>query len=130
MPSSLVEAERIAERFPEARTVPNSNLRYLVRQEGEGEKPVAGAYVSVHYTGTLWDGSKFDSSVERGEPYRFRLGIGQVIRGWDLAVADMKPGEERLLIIPYALAYGDRGRSPLIPRRATLLFEVKLVGVE
>lgn len=130
MPSSLVEGERITERFPDALTVPKSNLRYLVEQEGEGEKPKPGAYVSVHSTGTLWDGSKFDSSFDRGKPYQFRLGTGQVIKGWDLGIADMKPGEKRLLIVPYALAYGDRGRSPVIPPRATLLFEVELVGVE
>lgn len=130
MPTGRIEGQRIEQRFPESVILPDSTLRYIVLEPGEGEKPKTGSYVLVHYTGTLWDGTKFDSSVDRGDPLRFRLGVGQVIKGWDQGIADMKPGEKRLLIIPYYLAYGDRGRRPTIPQRATLLFEVELVGVE
>lgn len=130
MPSGLIEAQRVNERFPEALTIPDTNLRYIVREPGEGDSPKAGAYLAVHYTGTLWDGTRFDSSHDRGKPHRFRLATGQVIQGWDLGIATMRPGEKRLLIIPYSLAYGDRGRPPVIPPRATLLFEIELVGIE
>jgi FKBP-type peptidyl-prolyl cis-trans isomerase len=120
----------MAARFPDSLTLANTNLRYIVRQPGEGETPKVGATLVVHYTGTLWDGTQFDSSVERGQPFRFRLGTGQVIKGWDLGFSTMRPGEKRLLIIPYSLAYGDRGRPPTIPQRATLLFEVELIAIE
>ncbi len=130
MPTGRIEGQRIEQRFPESQILPDSNLRFIVREPGDGEKPKPGAYVRVHYTGTLWDGTKFDSSLDRGDPLRFRLGVGQVIKGWDLGIADMTPGEKRLLIIPYSLAYGDRGRPPTIPQRATLLFEVELVAVD
>ena len=130
MPSGLAEAARIAARFPESLSLANSNLHYIVRSPGEGEPPKTGSHLTVHYTGTLWDGTQFDSSVDRGQPLKFRLGVGQVIKGWDLGFASMLPGEKRLLIIPYSLAYGDRGRPPTIPPRATLLFEVELIAIE
>jgi FKBP-type peptidyl-prolyl cis-trans isomerase len=130
MPNGLVEAERISQRFPDAQSLVKSGVRYIVTQPGEGELAVAGAEVSVHYRGTLWDGSEFDSSYDRGEPIRFPLARGKVIRGWDLGIADMRVGEKRTLIIPYSMAYGDRGRPPVIPVRATLIFDVELMAVE
>ncbi|MGH8638265.1 MAG: FKBP-type peptidyl-prolyl cis-trans isomerase [Burkholderiales bacterium] len=100
---------------------------------GSGDAAAAGQHVSVHYTGWLYEndqiGAKFDSSKDRGEPFDFPLGAGQVIRGWDEGVAGMKVGGTRRLIIPAALGYGARGAGGVIPPNATLLFEVDLLGV-
>jgi FKBP-type peptidyl-prolyl cis-trans isomerase FkpA len=105
-----------------------SGLQYIIFQAGEGAAAQAGQQVLVHYTGWLTDGSKFDSSVDRGEPYAFPLGAGYVIRGWDEGVAGMLVGEQRRLIIPHELAYGESGRGS-IPPRATLIFDVELMGI-
>ena len=105
-----------------------SGLRYLRRQPGAGQPPALGAEVVVHYDGYLLDGTKFDSSRDRGEPYTFRVGTGAVIKGWDEAFAGMLKGEKRTLIIPYWLAYGEAGRGK-IPSRATLVFEVELLDI-
>jgi FKBP-type peptidyl-prolyl cis-trans isomerase FkpA len=86
--------------------------------------------VKVHYTGWLTDGKKFDSSVDRGQPFTFNLGAGQVIKGWDEGVAGMKVGGKRQLRIPSDLAYGPGGRPPVIPPAATLIFDVELLGVQ
>lgn len=99
------------------------------QQVGEGAEAVAGKTVSVHYTGRLTDGSKFDSSLDRGQPFNFKLGAGQVIAGWDQGVAGMKVGGRRTLTIPPELGYGARGFPPVIPANATLVFDVELLGV-
>ena len=102
----------------------------LIIQEiecGTGEEAQTGQTVTVHYVGTLEDGTKFDSSRDRGEPFSFPLGAGQVIPGWDEGVVGMKPGGLRKLTIPSDLAYGDAGRPPVIPPSATLIFEIELI---
>ena len=96
---------------------------------GSGNSAAAGQKVSVHYTGWLTNGTKFDSSKDRGEPFMFSLGRGEVIRGWDEGVSGMKVGGKRKLTIPAALGYGTRGAGGVIPPNATLLFEVELLGV-
>jgi FKBP-type peptidyl-prolyl cis-trans isomerase len=98
-------------------------------KQGTGAEAVAGKRVTVHYVGTLVDGSKFDSSRDRGKGFSFGLGAGEVIRGWDEGVAGMKVGGLRRLTIPPQLGYGDRGFPPVIPPRSTLVFEVELLAV-
>ena len=107
-----------------------SGLKYQEIKVGTGATAVAGKHVSVHYTGTLTDGTKFDSSRDRGTPIDFPLGAGQVIQGWDEGISGMKVGGRRKLTIPPAIAYGPEGRPPVIPPNATLLFDVELMGVE
>jgi FKBP-type peptidyl-prolyl cis-trans isomerase FkpA len=96
---------------------------------GNGAEATAGKRVTVHYVGKLTDGSKFDASTDRGEPFSFRLGAGEVIRGWDEGVAGMRVGGKRKLTIPSELGYGARGFPPVIPPNATLVFDVELLGV-
>lgn len=97
---------------------------------GDGKEAVAGKTVSVHYTGTLVDGKKFDSSVDRGQPFLFPLGQGRVIQGWDKGVQGMKVGGKRKLTIPPAMGYGAQGAGGVIPPNATLLFDVELLEVK
>ena len=110
-----------------------SGLQYEDTIPGSGATATAGQRVSVHYTGWLFNngqqGSKFDSSKDRGQPFQFGLGAGQVIQGWDEGVQGMKVGGTRRLVIPAALGYGARGAGGVIPPNATLLFEVELLAV-
>lgn len=106
-----------------------SGLKYVDVVVGKGASPVAGKTVKVHYTGTLENGKKFDSSVDRNEPFSFTIGVGQVIKGWDEGVMTMKVGGKRKLIIPSKLGYGARGAGGAIPPNATLLFDVELLDV-
>ncbi len=110
-------------------TPTESGLVYVCTQPGNGAKPEAGKKVKVHYTGTLLDGTKFDSSVDRGEPFEFPLGMGYVITGWDEGVAMMSKGEKGILYIPAKLAYGER-QAGTIPAFSNLIFEVELVDFE
>jgi len=97
---------------------------------GTGNEAMSGKMVTVHYTGTLTDGVKFDSSLDRGTPFTFTLGVGQVIRGWDEGVMGMKVGGKRKLVIPPDLGYGSQGIGGVIPPNATLIFEVELLDVK
>jgi peptidylprolyl isomerase len=103
-----------------------SGLRFVVLKPGKGELPKAGREVAVKYIGWLTDGNEFDGSYRNGQPIRFRVGQGDVIKGWDEGLADMRPGERRYLIIPPELGYGARGSGP-IPPNATLIFDVERV---
>ena len=112
-----------------AERMTDSGLKYEDLAEGDGTAAEVGRKVSVHYTGWLTDGSKFDSSVDRNQPFEFTLGRGMVIRGWDEGVAGMKVGGRRKLTIPPQLAYGAQGAGGVIPPHATLVFEVELLAV-
>jgi len=107
-----------------------SGLKYVDILEGTGTSPQTGQMVSVHYAGTLENGTKFDSSYDRGKPFEFRIGTGSVIKGWDEGLMSMKVGGRRKLIIPPALGYGPRGSPPSIPGNSTLVFDVELLGVK
>lgn len=122
----MTEDQMIKEMWPGA-VKTASGLMYVVNKEGQGVKPVRGNMVKAHYTGMLMNGQKFDSSVDRGQPFEFKVGMHQVIAGWDEAFLDMKKGEKRTLIIPANLGYGDRGAPPVIPPKATLVFDVELI---
>lgn len=106
-----------------------TELQIEALKPGSGAEAKPGSSVTVHYVGTLTNGQKFDSSRDRGQGFTFKLGAGQVIKGWDQGVAGMKVGEIRKLTIPSALGYGERGYPPVIPPSATLVFEVELLSV-
>ncbi len=131
----VAEAEKLVQPVSGKKTMEEkiittpSGLQYVEVEEGTGAQPEKGQTVVVHYTGTLTDGSKFDSSRDRNQPFSFRIGAGQVIQGWDEGLATMKVGGKRKLIIPPALGYGDRGVGP-IPGGATLNFDVELLDVK
>ena len=111
-----------------------SGLQFTDTVAGTGDSPKSGQTCVMHYTGWLYNdatkGAKFDSSVDRGKPFEFTIGVGQVIKGWDEGVSTMKVGGKRTLIIPPALGYGASGAGAAIPPNATLLFEVELLGVK
>jgi len=111
-----------------------TGLKYIDTKVGAGATPATGQTCVMHYTGWLYEngvkGKKFDSSVDRGQPFEFVIGQGQVIRGWDEGVSTMKVGGKRTLIIPPGLGYGARGAGGVIPPNATLLFDVELIGVK
>lgn len=116
-----------AEKITAVEIVPG--LSYEQSQAGNGEMPKTGDTVAVHYVGTLTDGTKFDSSRDRGEPIAFKLGVGQVIQGWDKGIAAMRVGERGVLTIAPELGYGDHGAGATIPGGATLVFDVELVSI-
>lgn len=135
-PSSTEEvwtAEQIAfikEKFGELTLLP-SGLYYKVLRPGEGDaKPARANLCTVHYRGTFFDGRVFDESYRRGQPFKFRVGVRHVIKGWDEAVADMHKGEKRLIVVPYWLGYGTKGQIPIIMPRTPLVFEIELLDWE
>ncbi len=132
-----VKRAAVSKPKPKPRVLPSgavktlSGLTYLITKSGTGLRPKAGQTVTVHYTGTLTDGTKFDSSRDRGTPIEFSLGAGRVIKGWDEGIAKLRVGEQAILIIPPSIGYGARGAgNGLIPPDATLIFIVELVDIK
>lgn len=113
-----------------AATTTPSGLTYLITKKGTGRQPKTGETVVVHYTGMLTNGVTFDTSRERNEPFEFKLGTGQVIKGWDEGFSKLKIGDHAILVIPASLGYGSRGAGGVIPPDATLIFVVELVDVK
>lgn len=127
--TTTIIAENIMAEENENIVTTDSGLKYVDLVEGDGASPIKGKTVTVHYTGTLENGTKFDSSRDRNSPFQFKIGVGQVIQGWDEGVATMKVGGRRKLIIPSELGYGSRGAGGVIPPNATLIFDVELLGI-
>ncbi len=123
------ELETIDRQWPQA-IATTTGLRYLVTAEGRGETPKPGDRVKVLFKGMFFDGRVFDQALSPAAPFAFRVGRGEIIAGWEEAIAAMRVGEKRTLIVPYDLAYGSRGRPPLIPRQTSLVFEVELLAIE
>ena len=117
----------LEEAYPGQMQTTESGLKYIIVEAGDGPKPQPGTSIKAHYTGKFLSGRVFDSSVQRGEPFEFEVGMGRVIKGWDEALLDMRKGEKRILVIPSHLGYGERGYPPVIPPQATLVFDVELV---
>lgn len=133
-PTTKAEAEAAAPSAPptakgETKTTP-SGVKYETLKEGTGPEAKVGQKIRIHYTGTLQNGTKFDSSRDQGEPLSVTIGVSQVIKGWDEGVPGMKVGERRKLTIPSPAAYGVQGQPPTIPPDSTLIFDVELMGVE
>jgi len=122
------DLEFVQKTWPNAKRTA-TGLRYVVLQEGKGELAKPGDLVSVLYTGWLLDGTKFDQLIDPAKPFQFRLGRNLVIEGWDQGLQLMRPGEKRVFIIPYELAYGSLGQRPTIPPQATLVFEIQLLEI-
>lgn len=118
----------VKKNYPDA--VKYGYMYILETQKGSGQKPMKGQTIVAHYTGTLTDGTKFDSSLDRGTPLEFQVGTGQVIKGWDDGFMNLSAGSRAKLIIPYTLAYGERGQEPTIPPMATLIFDVELILIK
>jgi FKBP-type peptidyl-prolyl cis-trans isomerase len=129
-PAAQAPAEKPSAAAPAAGEVAlPGGLKYVDLKVGDGEIAEAGLTATVHYTGWLTDGTKFDSSVDRNQPFQFRIGAGNVIRGWDEGVKGMRVGGKRHLTIPPDMGYGDRGAGGVIPPNATLVFDVELLGL-
>ncbi len=111
-------------------TTTPSGLIYIITRRSDGRHPRPGETVVVNYTGLLGSGVKFDSSLDRGQPYKFKLGLGRVIKGWDEGIEKLRVGEQATLVIPAQLGYGARGSGDVIPPDATLIFIVELIGIE
>ncbi len=126
----LIADEKKKDQVEPKEITTKSGLKYIDLKEGTGAEAKAGDTVEVHYTGWLKDGTKFDSSLDRGEPFSFKLGARMVIKGWDEGVAGMKVGGKRKLIIPPDLGYGKRGAGDKIPPNSELIFEVELLKVQ
>ena len=126
----VAKAKEEIDKISKGATTTKSGLKYFILEKGDGEKPKKGDMVSVHYTGLFLDGTKFDSSVDRGTPFEFHLGAGRVIKGWDEGVALLNIGDKAKFIIPPDLAYGSRGAGGVIPPNATLIFEVELIAID
>ena len=128
---TITMAENIMAQDDEKVITTDSGLQYVVLVEGDGATPQRGQTVVVHYTGTLEDGSKFDSSRDRNQPFQFKVGVGQVIKGWDEAMQLLNKGSKATLVIPSELGYGSTGAgNGVIPPNATLIFEVELVDIK
>lgn len=127
---SPLDKEVLAISVPADAITTKSGLQYVDKVAGTGQQPQAGQQVSVHYTGKLMDGSKFDSSLDRNEPIEFTVGAGEMISGFDEGVASMKVGGKRVLYIPSELAYGSTGIPGIIPPNAMIVFEVELLNIK
>lgn len=123
------EMEQIDRKWPQAKTT-TTGLHYVVERPGKGECPKSGDVVKVLYKGMFFDGRVFDQRLDADKPFVFRLGRSEIIEGWEEGIAAMRVGEKRILLVPYDLAYGVRGKPPVIPRQTSLVFEVELLSFE